>query len=63
MNWQPIETCTALAWERVFIADTDLDVGVGYKTEEGDWYISHDAGESYSTPTHWMPLPTHPEAI
>lgn len=59
-EWQPIVTCDAPDWERVLIADDDGDVGPGYRTEDGDWYISLDAGESYSTPTHWMPMPMHP---
>ena len=62
MEWQPIETYSGGDWDRVLIADEDEDVGVGYRAEDGEWYISLDAGECSSDPTHWMPLPTHPNA-
>jgi hypothetical protein len=60
ISWQPMETCPAEPWERYLLADSDLDVGVGYIADDGEWYIALDSGESASEPLYWMPIPKHP---
>lgn len=70
LQWQPIET--APEDENVLVATTGGWVDTAFWTDDGDgpkwwWLISANEYAKHPLhpnliPTHWMPLPKHPEA-
>lgn len=62
-GWQPIETAPSgpvlVAWSHqpTWVPQS------AYRRADGEWTEADGDGRAmYSTPTHWMPLPSPPEA-
>lgn len=71
MKWQPIDTCPENGFFLVCSADSfdyDCTVTVVCNNRDGTFgnYLPEDADEHLpyidGPPTHWMPLPEHPNA-
>ena len=73
-EWQPIETAPTEPGDRAIVYAPSIfhnfgTVGEAFIGNDGCWYWAgstegyHDnIADSNSDPTHWMPLPSQPEA-